>query len=304
MPDAADDFLDRHAPGLRHLAAELVERVLQRLRHRGRAVHHQMRVRQAAVDFLDHVHGEDIAVGLARELVGAVRGAHRDRQRVDLGGADEIDRLIRIGQQLIVADLAFDAMAVLLFAAAVFERAEHAQLAFHRGADPVRHLDHAAGDIDVVVIIRRGLGVGLERAVHHHRCEAVLDRGGAGRFLVAVVLMQAERNLRIHLLQRIDHLRQHDVVGVGARAARGLDDDGRIDGRRRLHDREALLHVVDVECRHAVAVLGGMIQQLPQRNSCHRSLRVIDRVWIFMRRSPPSSTARGNAAPPLRPPPR
>ena len=95
-------------------------------------------------------------------------------------------------------------------------------------------------------------------------------RGGAGRFLVAVVLMQAERDLRIHLLQRIDHLRQHDVVGVGARAARGLDDDGRIDGGRRLHDREPLLHVVDVEGRHAIAVLGGVIQQLPQGNPCHR----------------------------------
>ena len=88
-------------------------------------------------------------------------------------------------------------------------------------------------------------------------------------FLVAVVLMHAERNLRIHLLQRIDHFRQHDVVGVRARAARGLDDDRRVDGRRRVHDRESLLHIVDVECRHAVAVLGGMIQQLPQRDPCH-----------------------------------
>src|SRR6202171_5593884 len=33
MPDAANDLLDRHTPGLRHLAAELVEGVLQRLRH-------------------------------------------------------------------------------------------------------------------------------------------------------------------------------------------------------------------------------------------------------------------------------
>src|SRR5262245_28391570 len=31
--DAADDFVDRHAPGLRHLAAEPVESILQRLRH-------------------------------------------------------------------------------------------------------------------------------------------------------------------------------------------------------------------------------------------------------------------------------
>ena len=98
-----------------------------------------------------------------------------------------------------------------------------------------------------------------------------LMRGGAGRLVVAVVLMHAERNLRIHLLQRVDHFRQHDVVGIGARAARGLDDDGRIDGGRRLHDRQSLLHVVDVERRHAVAVLGGMIQQLSQSDTCHVS---------------------------------
>jgi len=118
-----------------------------------------------------------------------------------------------------VADRPFDAMAVFLFAAAMFERAENAQFALHGGADPVRHLDHAAGDLDVVVIVRRGLGVGLERAIHHDRGKAVLQRRGAGGFLVAVVLMQAERYLRIHLVKRVDHLRQHDVIGVRARAA-------------------------------------------------------------------------------------
>jgi uncharacterized protein YaiI (UPF0178 family) len=66
--DAALDLLDRHAPGLRHLAAELVDDVLQVLRHRGRAVHHQMRVGQLAVDFLDHVHRQDVAVGLRVNL--------------------------------------------------------------------------------------------------------------------------------------------------------------------------------------------------------------------------------------------
>ncbi len=88
----------------------------------------------------------------------------------------------------------------------------------------------------------------------------MLDRGGASRLLVAVILMQAERDLRIHLFQRVDHPRQHDVVGIGTRAARGLDDDGCIDGCRRIHDRKPLLHVVDIEGRHAVAVLGGVIQ--------------------------------------------
>ena len=125
-------------------------------------MHHQMGVRQPAVDFLDHVHGEDVAVGLAREFVGAVRGAHRDRQRIDLGGANEIDGLVRVGQQLVVADLAFDAVAVLLLAAAMLQRAEHAELALDRGADPMRHVDHAAGDVDIVVIVGGGLGIGLQ----------------------------------------------------------------------------------------------------------------------------------------------
>ncbi len=83
----------------------------------------------------------------------------------------------------------------------------------------MRHLDHAPCDIDIVVIIRRGLGIGPERAVHHDRRKTVLKRRGAGRFLVAMVLMHAERDLRIHRFQRIDHLGQHDVVGVGPGAA-------------------------------------------------------------------------------------
>ena len=52
--DAVHDLFHRYAPGLRHLAAELVEHVLERLRHRGRAVHDQVRVRQPAVNFLDN----------------------------------------------------------------------------------------------------------------------------------------------------------------------------------------------------------------------------------------------------------
>src|SRR5713226_2966509 len=74
MLDAADDFLDWNAPGLRHLATKCVEDVLQRLRHRRRTVHHQMRVRQPAMDFLNHMHGEDLTVRLSRKFVGAVRG--------------------------------------------------------------------------------------------------------------------------------------------------------------------------------------------------------------------------------------
>src|ERR1700689_3448013 len=64
---------------------------------------------------------------------------------------------------------------------------------------------------------------------------------------------------------------EHDVVGVGARAARGLDDDGGVEAGGRFHDRECLFHIVDVEGRHAVVVLRRVIEQLAQRDPSHRS---------------------------------
>ena len=120
------------------------------------------------------------------------------------------------------------------------------------------------GDADVVVPVGRRLAVALQRAVHHHRGEVGLDGGDAGGRAVAVVEMHADRDLRIDFGQRVHHVAQHDVVGVGARAARGLDDDRRFERARRLADRQRLLHVVDVEGRHAVAVFGGVVEQLAQ----------------------------------------
>ena len=232
-------------------------------------MHDEMRVGQLAVDFLDDAHGEDVAVRLAGELVSAVGGAAGDRQRVDLGAGDEIDGLVGVGQQLVVRQRALGAMAVFGLAVTALQRAQHAELAFDRGADPVRHARDTFGDSDIVVVACRRLGVGLQRAVHHHRGEAVADGGQAGRFVVAVILVHADRDVRIDLGQRVDHLRQHHVVGVGAGAARRLDDDRRVTGLGRLHDGEALLHVVDVECRHAVTVFGGVIEQLAKGDAGH-----------------------------------
>ncbi|MGY3412048.1 hypothetical protein ACVWZV_008161 [Bradyrhizobium sp. GM5.1] len=95
------------------------------------------------------------------------------------------------------------------------------------------------------------------------------DRGRAGRLVIAMVLVQAERDVWIGPLQRIDHVREHEVAGIAARAARSLDDDGRVDLGRRLHDRDALLHVVDVERRHRVAVTGGVVEQLTKSDTGH-----------------------------------
>ena len=182
---------------------------------------------------------------------------------------DEIDGLVGIGQQLVVRQRAFGAVPVFGLAMAAFQRAQHAELAFDRGADPMRHARHAFGDLDIVVIARRRLGVGHQRAIHHHRGEAVADRRQAGGFVVAVVLVHADRYLRIDFGQCVDHLRQHDVVGIGTGAARCLDDDRRVASLGRLHDGKALLHVVDVEGRHAVAMLGGMIEKLAKGDAGH-----------------------------------
>ena len=166
---------------------------------------------------------------------------------------------------------ALGAMAVLGLAMTALEAAEHAQLTLDRSTDPMRHVDDAARDRGIVLVIGRRLAVGLERSVHHHRGEAVLDRGQAGRFVIAVVLMHADRNVGIHQRRCLHHLRQHDVVGVGAGAARGLHDHRRVDGLRRLHDRDDLFHIVDVEGGNAVAVLGGMIEKLSQGNLGHHN---------------------------------
>ena len=50
------------------------------------------------------------------------------------------------------------------------------------------------GDGDVVVVGGGRLHVGLERAVHHHAGEAVADGREAGRLVVAVVLVEADRD--------------------------------------------------------------------------------------------------------------
>jgi hypothetical protein len=133
------------------------------------------------------------------------------------------------------------------------------------------HVGYRLGDTDIVIPVAGSLAVGLQRAVHHHGGEAGLDRGHAGGRLVAVIEMHADRTLRIDLGDGVHHVTQHHVIGVGARAARSLDDDGGIEGRRRVHDRQRLLHVVDVERRHAVIVFRRVIEQLTQRYAGHLS---------------------------------
>ena len=84
-----------------------------------------------------------------------------------------------------------------------------------------------------------------------------------------MVQMHADRDMRIDFHHRIHHVLEHDVVGVLARTARGLNDHRRINRISRRHDGERLLHVVDVEGGHAVIVLGSVIEQLTHRDAGH-----------------------------------
>ena len=102
--------------------------------------------------------------------------------------------------------LALGAVAVFLLAHAGFERAEHAEFAFDRDAAEMRHVGDGLGDADIVVLVAGRLAVGLQRAVHHHRGEAGLDRGHAGGGFVAVVEMHADRDVRIDFGHRVHHV--------------------------------------------------------------------------------------------------
>ena len=88
----------------------------------------------------DTTHGQDFAVRLASELVGAVAGADGDRQGIHAGGFDKRGCLLRVGEQLVVRQLAFRAVPVFFLAVPRLERTQAAQFAFDGDAPRVRQL--------------------------------------------------------------------------------------------------------------------------------------------------------------------
>ena len=105
-----------HAIGFAHVAAVFVDGGQQILRHRAGAVHHQVRVGNALVDLLDALNRQDVASGLARELVSAVAGADGDGQRIQLGALHKICGLLGVGQQLLHGHRRLGAVAIFLVA--------------------------------------------------------------------------------------------------------------------------------------------------------------------------------------------
>ncbi len=210
--DAALDRRDRHAEARVDLAAGGLDALDDVRGDARRAVHDDVRVGQAAVDVLDDLHVEDVAVGLARELVGTVARADRDGEGVDARALDELLRLRGVGEvDLTGAD-------------AVLDAAERPQLALDGHAALVGVVDDLLRDGDVVLEAQRRLGVFGERAVHHDAREAELDRADAGVGRVAVVLMQRDGDVRVGLGGGEHQVVEEAVPGVLARAVGGLDD--------------------------------------------------------------------------------
>jgi hypothetical protein len=160
-------------------------------------------------------------------------------------------------------------VAVFLVALHGFERAEATQLAFDRDAHAVRHVRHLLGDLDVVVVARDGLAVGLQRAVHHDRAEAEVDGALADVRALAMVLVHHQRHLGPAFDGGFDQVLDEGLARVLARACARLQDDRCTDFVGRRHDGLHLLEVVDVEGRNAVAVGGGMVEQFAHRDESH-----------------------------------
>jgi len=127
--------------------------------------------------------------------------------------------------------------------------------------------------VDVVVVARDRLAVGLQRAVHHHAREAEPHGLQADLGRLAVVLVHHDRNFRIALDRGLDQVAKERLAGVLTRPGRRLHDDGAVGLGGGRHDRLDLLEVVDVERRQSVTVLGGVIEQLAHRDEWHGVLR-------------------------------
>ena len=75
-----------------------------------------------------------------------------------------------------------------------------------------------------------------------------------------MILVHGDGDLWIEFRGRLNELEEVKILGKLARAAAGLDDDGRAGFLGRDHDGLDLFHIVDVECADAVTALGGLVE--------------------------------------------
>ena len=107
---------------------------------------------QPAVDFLDHAAWRGCRRPACARTCRRRATSHCDREGIDLGGANEVDRLIGIGEQLVMSDRRpHHVRPPLRPAMSPATRARRAPPPpTHRS---MSHFDHATGDVDIVVVI-------------------------------------------------------------------------------------------------------------------------------------------------------
>jgi hypothetical protein len=169
------DFLDRHAVGFLHVAAVLAD--------------DRPAVPAAPTDepcITRWVLGMRAWISLMRsmarmspvgfgELVGAVAGADGDGQRVAVGLLDEVGGLLGSVSSWLAVIVPSAPWPSSLSPFIGFERAQARRVRLRRDADGVRQLRPPCASRRRCSRRRRGLAVGFERAVHHHRGEAGAD---------------------------------------------------------------------------------------------------------------------------------
>jgi len=78
----------------------------------------------------------------------------------------------------------------------------------------------------------------------------------------AVILVNHHRNMGKLIHRGLHHRPQKRRAGIFASAGTGLHDHRGVGFVCGFHNRPGLLQVVDVKCRHSIAVFGGVVQQL------------------------------------------
>ena len=229
-------------------------------------MHDQVRIRNARVDVFHALNGQNIARRLTAKFISAVTRADGNRQCVELGCTHEFGRFFRIGQHLAMVEFADSANAVFFARFASFKAAQATEFTFNRHAHFVCHLNHFARHAGVVFKVSGGFAVFAQRAVHHHRAKAQINRALANRRRSAVVLVHDQRNVRVGFNRGLNQMLDKRLARVFARASGGLQNHRCADFISCSHDSLHLFKIVHIERWNAVAVFGGVVEQLAHRD--------------------------------------
>ena len=215
---------------------------------------HDREAGQAVGNLLQNVQTQlRLLAGL--ELVSAVAGADGNRQGVNAGAGHEILHLLGIGELSLVG----------LDADFILNAGELAELGLDGNVILMSVLRDAAGFLNVLLI-------GLGGAVEHHRGKAAVDAVLADLVACAVIKMQGDRNVGIHLHSGLNELHQIGVVGVLARAGGNLQNDGSIQLLAGFGDALDDFHVVHIESADSIAAFVGLLEhflRIYQRHGGH-----------------------------------